>query len=150
VTLVFEHRGWQDLTRDDLYDVLRLRVDVYVGEQGITSEPEIDGLDPAAVHVLGRGSDGALVATARVRPVEGAWKVERVTVRRADRRRGVGTALLESVHALLGGRPAVMSAQDRQRAWYAARGWTAVGDVYDEAGIPHVRMVRPPPSGVAR
>ena len=50
-------------------------------------------------------------------------------------------ALVEG-QRIIGDRPAAMSAQAHLEAWYTRVGWQRVGDVYDEANIPHVKMIR--------
>jgi ElaA protein len=140
--LHFAHRAFAELTLLELHDLLRLREEVFVVGQGITVEAEIDGRDPEAVHVWARDGEGTMVAAARLLPHGDDVKVGRVAVMPARQRGGVGTALMAYVHGLLGARRGVMSAQAHLRDWYERLGWSAQGEGYDEAGIPHVRMVR--------
>ena len=142
--VLFEARAFGDLDPRTLHDILRLRSDVFLLEQGITTEPDVDGLDPGAEHVVGRTAQGQVVATARLRPTEGGVKVERVVVARAHRGRGVGRALMEVVHARLGSRPAWLSAQVQQLRWYEGLGWRSEGAPFDEGGVLHRRMRRRP------
>jgi ElaA protein len=137
----FEARPFAALAREEIHDLVRLRLEVFVVEQRITVENELDGLDVQAEHVLGKTPDGRVVATARLVPVEGAVKVGRIVVDRAWRGRGVGRALMLHVDQHLGARGGVMSAQAHLVGWYESLGWRAEGPVYDEAGIPH-RLLR--------
>lgn len=139
----FRSRAFTELSADALHEILRLRGDVFVVEQRIFQENDLDGRDPEALHVLGRDASGALVATARLLQQDSPIEVGRIVVREDLRGRGIGTALLEYVHGLLGPCAAVMSAQAYLQDWYEARGWRREGDAYDEVGIPHVRLVRP-------
>ena len=138
----FSHKAFADLELRELYDLLALRDRVFVVGQRITAEPEVDGLDPRAVHVLGRDEAGRMVATARLffdaRPV----KVGRIAVDQHLQRQGLGSQLMLYVHQVLGDRPAAMSAQAHLEPWYASLGWKREGDLYVEADIPHVRMTR--------
>lgn len=140
--LEFNHKAFADLTLRELYDLLALRDRVFVVGQRITAEAEVDGLDPRAVHVLGRDASGQVVATARLffdtRPV----KVGRVAVDTYLQRQGLGTEVMQYVHQVLGDRPAAMSAQAHLEGWYAGLGWKREGELYVEADIPHVRMTR--------
>jgi ElaA protein len=138
----FVHLRFDDLTLRELHDVLRLRDEVFVVGQRITAEPEVDGLDPVCVHVLGRDRSGRTVATARLHFGGPVAKVGRVAVHPDLQRRGLGTRLMAYVHDVLGDRAATMSAQAHLRDWYEALGWRAEGEIYDEAEIPHVRMTR--------
>lgn len=139
----FQRRAFEELTPAELHDLLRLRGDVFVVEQGVSSENDIDGRDPECVHVLGHAPDGRLAAAARMHLTDSPVVLSRIVVRRDLRRRGVGTALMEYLHRHLGPCSAVMSAQARLEGFYQGLGWVREGDVYDEVGIPHVRLVRP-------
>ena len=140
--LDFSHKPFADLSLRELYDLLALRDRVFVVGQRITAEAEVDGLDPRAVHVIGRDASGQVVATARLffdaRPV----KVGRVAVDTHLQRQGLGSQLMAYVHQVLGDRPAAMSAQAHLEDWYAGLGWRREGETYVEAEIPHVRMTR--------
>lgn len=139
----FRRRTFAELSVEDLYEILRLRGDVFVVEQGVSEENDLDGRDPECVHVTGRDARGRLVASARMLPVASPVVVSRIVVRREDRGRGIGTALLAYVDDCLGPCAATMSAQARLEDWYGRRGWTREGDLYDEVGIPHLRLARP-------
>jgi ElaA protein len=138
----FEQRHFSDLGIDLLYELLQLRGDVFVVEQACHLENEVDGKDPDALHILGFDEDGRLAAAARLHVNADPASVSRIVVRKDLRSRGVGAALMREVETLLAGRAATMSAQARLESWYGRLGWTRVGPVYDDAGIPHVRMVR--------
>lgn len=140
----FSHKPFDALTLMELHDLFWLRNEVFVFYQKITAEPEVDGLDPEAVHILGRDADGKMVATARLFMAGDVVKVGRVAVHQDLHRAGVGTALMEYAHEVIGDRPAALSAQAYLRAWYQRLGWQPKGDEYDEAEIPHVYMTRGP------
>lgn len=138
----FEHKPFHGLTLMALYEILWLRNEVFVVGQKITEEAEVDGRDPECVHVLGRSPTGQLVATARlfmqVQPV----KIGRVSVDRSMQRHRIGTQLMAYVAHIIGNEPASLSAQLYLKDWYQRLGWEVRGEVYDEAGIPHISMVR--------
>ncbi|MBM4341772.1 MAG: GNAT family N-acetyltransferase [Deltaproteobacteria bacterium] len=141
--LHFDHKRFEDLGLRELYAILQLRDEVFVVGQKITAEPEVDGLDPQCVHVMGRNAAGRLVATARLFVDEQPIVVGRVAVAISAQRRGVGTQLMRYVHTVLCDRPARLSAQAHLESWYAALGWIAYGEPYFEANIPHIGMKRP-------
>ncbi len=142
----FEAVAFDALPPRALHDILKLRSDVFILEQGITTEADIDGLDPEAEHVIGRDAAGRVVAAARLRPGPAGIHVERIVVAADRRDQGVGSALMAFAHDRLGRAHGVMSAQLEVLRWYEARGWRPAGEVYDEGGVPHCRMVRPPTS----
>lgn len=146
IELEFSHKRFEDLTLMELHDLLWLRNEVFVFGQKITAEPEVDGLDPECVHVIGRlRHDKRVVATARLFMDDDPVKVGRVAVALELQRSGSGTRLMQYVHEVIGQRPAALSAQDYLRKWYTGLGWVVDSDVYSEADIPHVHMHRAPP-----
>jgi ElaA protein len=84
------------------------------------------------------------VATARLFLGKTPVKVGRVAVRTDLQRLGLGRELMGHVHDILGDRPGAMSAQAHLGPWYTSLGWRQIGEVYTEAEIPHIRMVREP------
>lgn len=129
----------------DTEDAFAVRRAVFIGEQGIAPEIEIDGRDAAAVHYLATLDDRA-VGTARVRELApGRIKVERVAVLAAARRHGIGRRIMRRLledAAADGVRRVELSAQLYVAAFYRDLGFIADSDPYDEVGIPHVHMVR--------
>jgi ElaA protein len=134
-------RAFDDLTLRELHDVLALRADVFVVEQDCPYlDP--DGEDPAAIHVLGT-ENGSLVGYARIHETPEGARIGRVVTARDVRGRGLGHDLVRASVAAIGERASYLHAQDHLRAFYAAHGFRPAGDVFDEDGIPHVRMDRP-------
>jgi len=129
----------------DLDAAIALRFEVFVDEQHVPPDEELDAHDASAVH-FGAFADGALVGVARVVDAGGGVaKVGRVAVRRARRGGGVGRLLMERVVAWCrdaGFREVILDAQCRVEAFYARLGFVSEGDVFLDAGIDHVRMRR--------
>ena len=87
--------------------------------------------------------DAHCVGTARTRALDsGQIKIERVAVLGEYRGLGVGRTLMRRVMEDIGDVPMVLNAQFRTKSFYKALGFSAVGDIFDEAGIEHVRMIR--------
>ncbi|MDH4096437.1 MAG: GNAT family N-acetyltransferase [Betaproteobacteria bacterium] len=119
----------------------RIRTTVFVEEQRVPPEIEMDDRDAASVHALAF-VDGAAVGTGRLLP---DGHIGRMAVLREARASGVGSAMLERLveeARRLGFREAVLSAQTHALAFYRKHGFEAVGEVYEEAGIPHQEMRR--------
>ncbi|WP_346623125.1 GNAT family N-acetyltransferase [Blastococcus montanus] len=132
-------------TTADWPEVAALRARVFVEEQGVPPEIERDAADASAVHVLSRDGTGRVVATGRVL-VDGATaRIGRMAAAAEVRGRGHGGVVLDELHrqALRLGATAVeLHAQLPARRFYERAGYTAVGEVFEEAGIAHVTMRR--------
>ncbi len=142
MAVTFICKPFNALTTRELHDLLWLRELVFVVGQKITVESEIDGEDPAHDHVLGRDERGAVIATARLRFDSEPVKVGRIAVHPEQQHRGIGRSLMRAIDDLLGERAAEMHAQAHLESWYASLGWQRVGDIFLEAGIEHLRMIR--------
>jgi predicted GNAT family N-acyltransferase len=126
-------------------EVAALRTRVFVDEQGVPPEIEQDAEDATAVHVLSRDAGERVVATGRLLVRGGSAVIGRMAADPAVRGRGHGSAVLAELHreAVRRGVTEVeLHAQLPARRFYERAGYTAVGEVYEEAGIAHVTMRR--------
>lgn len=128
----------------DIAACLDLRRVVFIEEQGVSEADERDDLDADAVHLLAR-VDGVAVGSARLLQQGGTGKIGRVCVLGSARGQGIGAALIRAAIEEFRGMPGVskvkLGAQTHAIAFYQQLGFTAYGDVYDDAGIPHRDMV---------
>lgn len=122
-----------------------IRIEVFCGEQKVSREIEFDGLDDECRHYLAL-QDDAPVGTARTRPIgDGKIKFERIAVRAEHRRRNVGQVLmLQAMRDAVedGAVTAVLNAQTSAGDFYEKLGFVRKGDIFMEAGIEHIHMVR--------
>jgi len=130
---------------EDLLKVLVVRGIVFIEEQGVDWEGEIDEFENDAVHVLGE-SGGQPVAAGRLRLLDGGWaKLERIAVRKAWRGRGYAhgmvQVLLDEARSR-GAARAKLHAQVYLEDFYTAYGFVREGEVFDECGIDHILMSR--------
>lgn len=129
---------------DELPACIELRRQVFVEEQSVPLELEVDGLDPQCRHVLALDDRGEPVGTARLRATApGVFKVERVCVVSEMRSRGIGDRIMGAVEEWARELEAVelrLSAQLPALRFYERLGWTSEGEVFEEAGIPHLFM----------
>ena len=119
----------------------RIRFAVFVEEQGVPAELEMDEFDARSLHALAV-QDGEAVGTGRLLP---DGHIGRMAVLKAWRRHGVGGRLLQALvqaARMRGEEHVVLSAQVRALPFYRAHGFRAEGPVYEEAGIPHQAMRR--------
>ncbi|MBC2838192.1 GNAT family N-acetyltransferase [Robiginitalea sp. SC105] len=136
---------FEQLSARQVYEVLRLRAEIFVVEQECAyCDP--DGMDEKAYHLLGY-EGGRLAAYTRIFPpgqyLEQA-SIGRVAVHHSYRGRGFGReimqASLEAVVNEIGSREVVISAQVYLVRFYNELGFTASGAEYLEDGIPHIKM----------
>ena len=139
-----------------LYDLLKLRVAVFVVEQACPY-PELDGSDLSAQtrHFWLEERSGEVIATLRLideAPIEGnpggrrQFRIGRVCTRAAARGHGYATRLLQAALADVGADPCALNAQTYLIDMYARHGFVVDGDEFCEDGIPHVPMLRMQPS----
>ncbi len=119
-----------------------IRLEVFVNEQKIPLEEERDAWDDVATHYLAL-QDCVPAGTARaVMKEPGLVKIGRVAVLPQYRKRGIGAALLRAVEAAHPGAVFVLDAQIRSMQFYQTLGYVAQGEVFDDAGIPHRKMLK--------
>ncbi|MEF8841720.1 MAG: GNAT family N-acetyltransferase [Haloarculaceae archaeon] len=127
----------------DFEAALEIRREVFIEEQDVPEELELDGKDDEATHVLAR-SDGEPVGTARLRDYgDGLAKVERVAVLEPHRGEGWGERIMDAVeaHARETGYERVhLAAQVPVVDFYERLGYECVSEVFMDAGIPHRSM----------
>jgi predicted GNAT family N-acyltransferase len=117
-----------------------LRFAVFVEEQQVPAEIELDEFDVRSVHVVAFGEEGDAVGTGRLLP---DGHIGRMAVARSARGRGVGSALLMALMSEArqrGHSHAVLSAQMHAVPFYRKHGYSTEGEAYDDAGIPHIDM----------
>lgn len=133
---------WDSLGRD----ARPLRHAVFTEEQGIAAELDLDAADANAVHAVAYNRFGLPVATGRwIDHADGAAKIGRVAVHAGLRGSGVGRALMAALLAsakAAGKTEAVLHAQASAAGFYRRDGFVPRGEVFEEAGIPHLEMAK--------
>ncbi|MBE30872.1 MAG: GNAT family N-acetyltransferase [Acidiferrobacteraceae bacterium] len=117
-----------------------LRHTVFVEEQGVPVELELDGEDTSAWHAAAFSDDGRLIGTGRML---GSGKIGRMAVSQSMRRQGIGRALLDALVAeakRLKLEEVSLGAQLPAVAFYERAGFEAYGDIFLDAGIDHKMM----------
>ena len=117
-----------------------IRFAVFVNEQKVPPEMELDAWDPGSVHAVAFDADAAAVGTGRLLP---DGHIGRMAVARSARGSGVGSALLQALMGEArrrGHRFTVLSAQTHAIGFYRRHGYEVDGSEYLDAGIPHVDM----------
>lgn len=126
----------------ELKQAFAIRLRVFVREQQVPAEIELDRDDARAIHFLAISS-GRAVGTARIVLRRSNAKIGRMAVLKTHRRKGAGSKLLSraiSTARSLGAKKIYLHAQVPVIAFYETKGFRSVGAVFDEAGIPHRKM----------
>jgi ElaA protein len=132
----------------DLYKILELRCAVFMIEQNC-KETELDWKDLQCYHLCFYDGD-TLAAYARLLPPGLSYtemSIGRVVVAPAYRNTGVGKQLMDTsideCYKLFGNGAIKISGQLYLERFYNNLGFETISEVYDEAGIPHIKMLKP-------
>lgn len=140
-------KKFNELNINDLYEICKARYEVFACDQKITEENDFDDIDKEVYHIF-LEDEGKVVAYARLIPsgiVYDESSIGRVLVLGSYRRRGIAQELIKrSIVFLkegLGEEKIKISAQFYIKELYKKAGFNIISDVYDEVGIPHVKMI---------
>ena len=145
-------KTFKQLSNDELYDCLKLRIDVFVVEQ-TCYYPDLDDLDrhPETLHLFNYEND-KICSYARILPKGLSYdeyvSIGRVIISEHARGTGFGHALIaKAVEVALTefNEPTIkISAQEHLENYYDKHGFVKASDMYLEDGIPHIAMIRAP------
>jgi len=140
-------KTFNELTTEELYQILRLRSEVFVVEQDCVYQ-DVDNKDQKALHIMGI-KDGEVVAYTRVFEPGDYFdnvSIGRVVVSQSQRKYGLGKQIMQASLAAINQRfpdkPIEISAQSYLLKFYTELGFNAFGEEYLEDGIPHRRMLK--------
>lgn len=126
-------------------DALSIRMTVFVEEQSVPKEIEIDEHEADCWHIVIYDNDKP-VATARILMIDATVaKVQRVAVLKEFRKKHIGRELMQLVvpkAILLGAKVLKVGAQKHAVPFYIKLGYEIIGNEYLEAGIPHYDMIK--------
>ena len=144
--LSWEWKSFTDLHRDEIYEILKFRQEIFVVEQK-SWYLDVDGLDQVSLHLLVRNKEN-LIGYLRLTPPEIKYteaSIGRVSIHAKHRGEGLGDRLLtmgidkgKEIYGLGSFR---ISAQEYLISYYEKHGFKVNGTPYDEDGIPHVEML---------
>ena len=128
---------------DELEEAFNIRRRVFVEEQAISEDIELDEYDSVSTHIIVKDGDRA-IATARVQfPGKGTAKIERMAVLKDFRRRGIGRNIISFLIKEFRKRKVeqvVLHAQYAVLDFYRSCGFKETGEPFIEADIKHIRM----------
>ena len=135
-------KSFYELSVDELYRILKLRVDVFVVEQNCPYE-EIDDQDQEAIHLY-LSDDEKIEAYLRIIDEDDHAKIGRVIAKK--RRKGLGTTIMKEAirvcKEVLKKDKIIVEAQTYAREFYEKLGFRAISEPFDLDGIEHIKMIR--------
>ncbi|MCP4114698.1 MAG: GNAT family N-acetyltransferase [Desulfobacteraceae bacterium] len=149
-SLHWDIKKFKGLTIDELYDLLRLRVNVFVVEQ-TCPYPELDGKDTheETLHMTALTENHTPAAYLRILAPGVSYpdvSFGRVVVAENFRGKGLSHTLIENAVAVIQetwpGQQITIGAQEYLKSFYQSHGFVPVSDTYLEDGIPHIDMTR--------
>lgn len=129
-------------TEEELKDAFKIRTEVFVVEQKVPEEEEIDQYESESTHFVLYNSNQAIGA-GRFRILDGTGKVERICVVKEARGTGAGKAIMLGIEEFARGLqvPSLkLNAQTHAIPFYEGLGYKVVSEVFLDAGIPHKTM----------
>ncbi len=144
----FTIKPFNELSVDELYEIIRLRNEVFVVEQDCPYQ-DADGKDKIAMHVFCSTNDGSVLAYCRLLPPGISYQecsIGRVVNAQSARDTGLGRKLMQTAISYIEDvwkyAAIRISAQQYLEAFYSSLGFVTQSEPYLEDGIPHVEMLR--------
>jgi ElaA protein len=146
MSLIVSIKGFQELSPLEVYQILRLRSEVFVVEQNCVFL-DADNIDIGCSHLM--IAEKILLGTTRLVPpglTFAEMSIGRVATHPSARGSGIGKMLMEKslqyLYDQYGAAPVKIGAQLYLKKFYGSFGFVQSGDVYDEDGIDHIEMIR--------
>ena len=140
-------KKFDELTLNELYDILKLRVDIFVVEQNCPYG-ELDNKDKESIHIFYR-ENGEITAYLRIIPKFLSYEsvsMGRICVKQEFRSRKLGREIVKDainyIEKDLKEDIITIGAQEYLKDFYASFDFKPVSDIYDEDGIKHLDMQR--------
>lgn len=130
--------------KDELEDAYQVRIKVFVDEQNVPAEEEIDEHDATAIHFIAYDNDKPIAAS-RLRFVDEYGKLERICVIKEYRGKTLGKQLMTEMEKVIADNDylkAKLNAQKHAENFYKKLGYETVSGEFLDAGIPHVTMLK--------
>ncbi|HBG1588729.1 GNAT family N-acetyltransferase [Clostridioides difficile] len=144
---MFKIKHFNDLSLDEFYEIAKSRYEVFACEQKIFSLNDYDDIDKSSYHIFLK-ENGLICAYARIIPKEYSSyndvSIGRVLVLSSHRRKGLAKQMMDCaidfIKINLHENNITLSAQNYIKNLYLSCGFKEISEVYDEAGIEHIKM----------
>lgn len=127
---------------DELEDAFSVRKTVFINEQNVPAEEEIDEFESSSTHFAAY-ENGQPIGAGRFRELDSYGKVERICVLKEFRKSGAGKAIMDEIEAFAkekGFSALKLNAQTHAIPFYTRLGYEVISDEFLDAGIPHRAM----------
>lgn len=131
-------------TPEEKNQAFQIRTTVFVDEQKVSMEEEIDEFEDVAIHFIGY-KNKIPIAASRLRWVDDYGKLERICILKEFRGKSYGSDLIKRMETEVfkkGYKKAKLNAQTRAVEFYKRLGYIVVSEEFLDAGIPHVTMTK--------
>lgn len=129
---------------EQLKDAYQVRHQVFVDEQKVPEDLEIDQYEEQSEHFVVYQNENEPIGAGRLRPVSSTEaKVERICVLQEVRGQSIGYQIMDKIENVAqkkGIKTLMLHAQDHAKGFYTRLGYETVSEPFDEAGIVHVKM----------
>ncbi|MEK3858788.1 GNAT family N-acetyltransferase [Bacillus sp. FSL K6-5915] len=130
--------------QQQLEDAFFVRKEVFIKEQHVSPEEEMDHLDQESSHLV-IYDEKEPIGAGRLRLVDGYGKLEQICVLKSHRSLGVGNLIIQALEeeaAKQGASQFMLNAQTQAVPFYEKHGYKVVSEEFSDANIPHVKMVK--------
>lgn len=140
-------KSFSELTKEELYNILRLRSEVFIVEQNCAYQ-DIDHKDQFALHVFLKKNNQIIAYTRIFKPNDyfEYSSIGRVVVLKKERASKIGSQIMsfsiKKIEEIFNETKIKISAQKYLISFYEKLGFKTIGEEYLEDGIPHIAMIK--------
>ena len=139
MSVVWKVKKWEELNKEELYEILRLRSEIFIVEQECPYQ-DIDNKDIFSKHCFGK-INNEIVCYTRVFLNEDPNIIGRLLVKKQFRNKGIGREIMRrSINIISKEKVIFISAQSYLKGFYESLGFIKKGKKYLEDGIIHIPM----------
>ena|SRR5690625_4057165 len=131
-------------SKQEINDAFHVRTIVFIEEQNVPVEEEMDRFDKDAIHLVGYIQEKPIAAS-RLRWIDNYGKLERLCILKEHRGKSYGTKMIQKMETETlknGFNQTKLNAQTHAIKFYEQLGYKVISEEFIDAGIPHVTMVK--------
>jgi len=148
MNITWHIKHFKDLTVDEYFEILHLRIAIFVVEQNCPYQ-EVDEKDRESYHLFGKTENNKVIAVSRIVNPGISYQeisIGRVALKKEHRGKGIADKMMEKTFQFIadkiGQQDIRISAQKYLFNYYTKHGFQQVGEMYLEDNIPHIEMLK--------